>query len=389
MAKLPCFLLFIATFFFYKFSFANSCRIMVHNSQISPYASEITVVIGTDRKDSKSAIIAAELVRSLTQNKDVRVNLIDLAKLPKSIFKSDYFAKKSAGFNRDFVDPIGRAEGLIFVVPEYDGAVPGILSYYMNHMRLSLNKKQVTLVGVSAGKWGARSALDSFKGTLTHRRARVLGDLQVNLENVDAKFNDNKLTDADSISRLADTAKNIASSTLMNSWGNEASQKIMVHVATARLNSMVNLMMNNTNSVEGKLTKYILNQHGTLAYVQFTGPTKIKNKDVVIPGQDVNVHDQGYGMPVGPVKGFKKGWYNKENLSDAKLEVGKRITLEYESEIIVKGTVKKLTLDGDGNLLVVTFSNVVVNNKKDILFQKEWGDFDIAVADFIEEISVN
>ena len=73
---------------------------MVHNSQASTYAREVTVVIGTDRQGSKSALVAAELVAQLTSDPTVRVNLVDLAKLPKSVFKSDYFAKNDSGGNK-------------------------------------------------------------------------------------------------------------------------------------------------------------------------------------------------------------------------------------------------------------------------------------------------
>lgn len=386
MKKVTCFLLFVATLLFYKLSFANSCRALVHNSQASTYAREVTVVIGTDRQGSKSALIAAELVAHLTSDPTVRVNLVDLAMLPKSIFKSDYFAKKTKAFTENFVDPIGRASGLIFVVPEYDGAVPGILSYYLNHMRLSLLKKDVALVGVSAGKWGARAALDGFKGTLTHRGAVIQGFLQVNIEQVNDKFSGPDMTHADSKARLATTASGLIKEVNAASWGSVPSQKILARLAESTLNKQVKMELDSGVVIEGKLAKFILNENGTLAYVQFGGPTKIKSGDKVIPGQDVDIHDKGYGMPVGTTKNFEKNWYKKENLEAAKIVVGKRLKLEYESGVVVQGIVKKLTLDADGNLQVITFTDVRVNKQGELLFEKEWGDFDIAVGNHVEKI---
>lgn len=388
MPKLTCFLLFVATLLFYNLSFANSCRAMVHNSQASTYAREVTVVIGTDRQGSKSAGVAAELVSQLTLDPTVRVNVVDLAQLPKSVFKSDYFAQKSKPFMENFVDPIDRASGLIFVIPEYDGAVPGILSYYMNHMRLSLLKKDVALVGVSAGKWGARAALDSFKGTLTHRGAVVQGFLQVNLEQVNDKFTGNTLTNVDSKARLAATATGLIKEVNVGSWGSVPSQKILALVAASTVNKQVKLELDNGVGVEGKLAKFILNENQTLAYVQFGGPTKIKFNDKVIEGQDVDVHNQGYGMPVGTTKNFEKNWYKKENLAKAKLVVGKRLKLEYESGVVVDGIVKKLTLDAEGNLQVITFTNVMANKQGELLFDKAWGDFDIAVGNHVEKFEL-
>lgn len=388
MTKLTCLLIFVVTLLFYKMSLASSCRVIVHNSQISPYGREISVIIGTDRAGSRSAAIAAELIAQLSLDPSIKINLVDLAKLPRSVFKSDYFAKKSKAFKSDFVDPVERANGLIFVIPEYDGAVPGILSYYMNHMRLSLDKKQVALVGISAGKWGARSALDGFKATLTHRRARVLGDLQVNIEQLPSKFENDRLTNQDSKNRLAEMLREMAQS-LNQAADAIPAQSVLGILAMALKNKPVELKLNNATSVDGKLARTILSENGTIAYVQFAGPTKIKHNGEVIPGQDANVHDQGYGMPVGEIKNFKKSWFKKENLQASALTIGKQVKLQYESGVLISGKIKKLTLDAEGNLLVITFSDVVVKLNDQVLFEKSWGDFDAAVADYIEQIKPN
>lgn len=388
MNKMTGILLLIATFLFYKLSYAAPmCRVMVHNSQATAYAPEITVVISTDRKNSNSAIVGQELIKQLTQNPNARINVIDLALLPQSMFKSDYFEKKSASFEKNFVTPIVKADGIIFVIPEYDGAVPGILSYYMNHMRSSLSKKQIALVGLSAGKWGARSPLDAFKGTLTHRGGRVLGDIQVNIENIETKVENSQLTHADSKSRLDLLARELTKS-LNLSPGAVPTQKNLALIAASAKDKKAEILLNNSNAVEGLFANYVLNENGTLSYVQFSGPTKIKNKDAVIPGQDTNVHNLGYGMPVGAIKGFKKEWYKKANFEATGLKIGQSIKLEYESGIVVNGKIKNLTFDADGNLLVITFNDVSVKNGSNFLFQKEWGDFDIAVADHIEQITL-
>lgn len=388
MSKMTGILLLIATFLFYKLSYAAPmCRVMVHNSQTSAYAPEITVVIGTDRKNSNTMVVSKELIKHLAQNPNARINVIDLAQLPQSVFKADYFEKKSPFFENNFVKPIVNADGIIFVIPEYDGAVPGILSYYMNHMRASLSKKQIGLVGISAGRWGARSPLDAFKGTLTHRGGRVLGDIQVNIEFVEGKVENSQLTNPDAKNRLGALATELTKS-LNLSTGGVPNQKNLGMIAAAAKDKKTQILLNNSNAVEGLFSNYVLNANGTLSYVQFNGPTKIKNKDVVIPGQDVDTHNLGYGMPVGAIKGFKKEWYKKPNLESTGLKIGDKVKLEYESGIVVNGKLKNIVLDADGNALVLTFSDVTVKNGSNFLFQKDWGDFDIAVADHIEQITL-
>lgn len=68
--------------------------------------------------------------------------------------------------------------------------------------------------------------------------------------------------------------------------------------------------------------------------------------------------------------------------------IGKRLKLEYESGVVVDGIVKKLTLDADGNLQVITFANVMANKQDELLFDKAWGDFDIAVANHVEKFEL-
>lgn len=76
MNKMTGILLLIATFLFYKLSYAAPmCRVMVHNSQATAYAPEITVVISTDRKNSNTMVVSKELLKHLAQNPNARINV--------------------------------------------------------------------------------------------------------------------------------------------------------------------------------------------------------------------------------------------------------------------------------------------------------------------------
>lgn len=365
---------------------APRCQIIVHNSQQAPQTPEISVIIGTNRKGSNSSIVSNHIASTLREMGAVKINLIDLADLPPSLLRSDYFDKKPRGFQENFVNPIERASSIIFVIPEYDGTVPGILSFYLNHMRASLDQKSVALVGISAGKWGARSALDTFKGTLTHRRARVLGDLQVNIENIEAKVSDSKLTDVESAKRLKQALQELTRLTQVNSGF--LTQQQLAKKAKLLINRPTEMTLNSKVQIEGPLAKVITESNGTLSYVQFNGPTRMKFNNQTIQGQGFDRHRDGYGMPLGPVVGLRTQWHTKKSLEENNilegaglLAIGKRVKLKYESGVVIDGKVTSHQFDEAGNLIVMTFSQVQVTKGSDILFRKEWGEFDVAIAD--------
>ena len=365
---------------------APRCQIIVHNSQQAAQTPEISVIVGTNRKGSNSSVISNHIVNTLSEMGPVKINLIDLAELPPSLLRADYFDKKPKGFQENFVSPIERASSIVFVIPEYDGTVPGVLSFYLNHMRASLDQKSVALVGISAGKWGARSALDTFKGTLTHRRARVLGDLQINIENVESKVSDSKLTDAYSVKRLKQSLQELTRLTQVNS-GFTAQQQL-AKKAKLLIGRPTEMTLNNKVQIEGPLAKTIVESNGTLSYVQFGGPTRMKLNNQTIQGQGYERHADGYGMPLGPVVGLKTQWHTKKSLEENNilagtglLAVGKRVKLKYESGVLIDGKISSHQFDEAGNLIVMTFSQVQVTKGSDILFRKEWGEFDVAIAD--------
>lgn len=74
-------------------------------------------------------------------------------------------------FNSEFLD----ADGFIFVIPEYNGSFPGILKMFFDYLPFpaALEKKPVSLIGESAGTFGALRAVEQFEQILTYRKAYI------------------------------------------------------------------------------------------------------------------------------------------------------------------------------------------------------------------------
>jgi NAD(P)H-dependent FMN reductase len=83
----------------------------------------ITVISGTNRPGSNTRKIAQLALESLRAS-GADVELLDLADLPIEIFEGSAYAEKPASFE-PFQDAVLATEGIVAVIPEYNGAYPG------------------------------------------------------------------------------------------------------------------------------------------------------------------------------------------------------------------------------------------------------------------------
>ena len=59
---------------------------------------------------------------------------------------------------------------------------------------------------------------------------------------------------------------------------------------------------------------------------------------------------------------------------------GEEVTLEFEGDIVVKGEIVTGTRNLKGEILLIKFKNCTVTHNEKILFQPEWGIYDMAVG---------
>lgn len=113
-------------------------------------------------------------------------------------------------------------------------------------------------------------------------------------------------------------------------------------------------------------------KNGEPIYVQLVGPTQLCYKRKQLPGHHKKYHAQGYGTPVGPIKQI------------VKLDK-KRVRYEFESGVVVEGVLTK-TLKKGGKPILLTFKKCTVTHGKDILFQPEWGNFDMGLGEKVVSV---
>jgi len=134
--------------------------------------------------------------------------------------------------------------------------------------------------------------------------------------------------------------------------------------------------------ISGIFDKVIQFKNNKVAYFQTKGKTALANRDKELIGHGVSVHQNGFGSPIGKLKGIN---LPIEDMSPRDLKVygiyeGQFMTLEFESGIILKGKAITGTRDLRGKILMITFDECTVTYKDEVLFQPEWGLYDMAVG---------
>lgn len=134
--------------------------------------------------------------------------------------------------------------------------------------------------------------------------------------------------------------------------------------------------------VSGVFSNVIEDKNGNVAYIQTTGPTALASRDKELIGHGIQYHKEGFGSPVGRLKGINLAI---EDMSPRDLKAygiyeGEFMKLEFESGVIVEGRAITGTRDLRGKILIISLDECTVIFKDQVLFQPEWGVFDMAIG---------
>lgn len=135
----------------------------------------ITVISGTNRPDSNTIKIARLAVEGLNAIGE-ETRLLDLTELPAEVFAGESYGEKPGAF-APFQDAIIDTDGVLTVIPEYNGAMPGVMKYFVDMLRFpdSLYEKPAGFIGLSAGPWGAVRAVEQLEMVFQYRHAHLFG----------------------------------------------------------------------------------------------------------------------------------------------------------------------------------------------------------------------
>ena len=124
--------------------------------------------------------------------------------------------------------------------------------------------------------------------------------------------------------------------------------------------------------VSGVFTEVLTDEKKQPIYVRTTGKSALALNNKELPGHGIDYHKDGFGSPIGK-------WKQTEIVE------GKKAKLEFESGIVVEGKIDKV-LRRDAKVLLITFSNCSAKYGDRVLFDSDWGTYDMAVGERISSV---
>jgi phenylalanine-4-hydroxylase len=127
---------------------------------------------------------------------------------------------------------------------------------------------------------------------------------------------------------------------------------------------------------------------GEIVYLSTSSPTALawQNKELV--GHDKSYHAHGFSSPVGKLKENSTPMEEMsiDELIKLGLEANKSVVLNFESGVEVKGKLINIVKNRKGLNMILTFQDCIVRYKDKVLFQPEWGTYDMAVGQSIVSV---
>ena len=139
--------------------------------------------------------------------------------------------------------------------------------------------------------------------------------------------------------------------------------------------------LNTGLQISGTFSEVIEND-GKPIYVKTSGPTALAFKNKEIIGHDKEYHADGFGSPIGKLKGINLAI---EDMSPTDLEAygiyeGRNVALEFKGGITVEGQIITGKRNLQGKIILISFKNCWVKQGENILFHPDWGIYDMAVG---------
>jgi len=149
---------------------------------------QIAVIVGSLRRESLNRKLADGIVRLAPP--DFEFTQLEIGDLP--LYNQDDDANQAASVLR-LKREVGAARGVLFVTPEYNRSMPGVLKNALDHASRPYGKsawagKPAGVLGVSVGAAGTALAQQHLRNTLAYLDMPTLGQPEVFLQAKEGLF---------------------------------------------------------------------------------------------------------------------------------------------------------------------------------------------------------
>lgn len=151
----------------------------------------ITLLSATDRPGSMALKIARYL-KPLYEKEGVDAQIVTLEDFPLTEVAGGKYGQSIPPVE-DFRNKVIDADGVLLIIPEYNGSFPGILKLFLDYLPFpeALNKKPLAFIGEAAGAFGALRAVEQFQAICAYRNAHIFPE-RVFFQRVNSLFDENK-----------------------------------------------------------------------------------------------------------------------------------------------------------------------------------------------------
>jgi len=131
----------------------------------------IVVVCGTNREGALSRCLAEEAAETY-RRKEHSVDLLDMNEMPVEILQGTAYKERPASVAA-LVNRFLKADGAVFVIPEYNGSYPGILKLFVDMLPYpeGFESRPCAFLGLAAGQFKSLRAVEHFQQVAGYRNA--------------------------------------------------------------------------------------------------------------------------------------------------------------------------------------------------------------------------
>ncbi len=134
---------------------------------------KVAVIIGAIREGRKTPNQAKWVINTLETMEDVQAETVDLKDYPLPLFNEPVSprynpSRQPSAEAQKWLDKLAEFDAYVFVTPEYNHSVPGVLKNAMDYVDWQLNRKPAAVV--SHGSAGGARAEVALKEILSESR---------------------------------------------------------------------------------------------------------------------------------------------------------------------------------------------------------------------------
>lgn len=140
--------------------------------------------------------------------------------------------------------------------------------------------------------------------------------------------------------------------------------------------------------ISGCFSRVIQDAVGNVIYIKTDGPTQLAYQRRELEGHGTACHSSGFSCPVGRLQAMERclSAYTVDELKQHSIAIGQPACLDFLSGIRVEGLLKQI-IRRDQKNLVFTFEKCTVQTSRgEVLFQPDWGTYDMAVGDAVVSV---